>query len=82
MTEMVNAGNALSKALLQLLAPTLPGAHLGKNVPAINMYKLTHQLVQGCLILTSSLTTCSKTQKSFWRELPTSLAPSMHASLN
>lgn len=30
MTEMVNAGNALSHALLQLLAPTLPGAHVGE----------------------------------------------------
>ncbi|KIP05085.1 carbohydrate esterase family 16 protein [Phlebiopsis gigantea 11061_1 CR5-6] len=29
MTEMVNAGNALSRALLELLAPTLPGAHIG-----------------------------------------------------
>ena len=29
MTELVNAGNALSRAFLQLLAPTLPGAHVG-----------------------------------------------------
>ena len=27
--ELVNSGNALSKALLELLAPTLPGAHIG-----------------------------------------------------
>lgn len=32
MTEMVNAGNALSKALLQLLASTLPGAHIGTKI--------------------------------------------------
>lgn len=31
MTEMVNAGNALSRALLQILAPTLPGAHVGRH---------------------------------------------------
>lgn len=31
MTEMVNGGNALSRALLELLAPTLPGAHVGKT---------------------------------------------------
>ena len=30
MTEMVNAGNALSRALLEILAPTLPGAHVGE----------------------------------------------------
>jgi hypothetical protein len=30
MREMVNTGNALSRALLQLLAPTLKGAHIGK----------------------------------------------------
>lgn len=29
MTELTHAGNALSKALLELLAPTLPGAHIG-----------------------------------------------------
>lgn len=29
MTELVGAGNALSRALLQLLAPTLHGAHVG-----------------------------------------------------
>ncbi|KAI0093238.1 GDSL lipase/esterase [Irpex rosettiformis] len=29
MREMVNTGNALSKALLQLLVPTLKGAHVG-----------------------------------------------------
>lgn len=29
MTELVNTGNALSRALLQILAPTLPGAHIG-----------------------------------------------------
>lgn len=32
MTEMVNAGNALSRALLQVLAPTLPGAHVGRHL--------------------------------------------------
>lgn len=31
MRELVNSGNALSKALLQLLAPTLKGAHIGKH---------------------------------------------------
>lgn len=30
MTELVNAGNALSRALLQIMAPTLPGAHVGE----------------------------------------------------
>ena len=30
MTEMVSASNALSKALLKILAPTLPGAHVGE----------------------------------------------------
>lgn len=29
MTQLVNAGNALSRALLELLAPTLPGSHIG-----------------------------------------------------
>ncbi|EKM54515.1 carbohydrate esterase family 16 protein [Phanerochaete carnosa HHB-10118-sp] len=29
MTELTNAGNAISRALLELLAPTLPGAHVG-----------------------------------------------------
>ncbi|GJE92178.1 carbohydrate esterase family 16 protein [Phanerochaete sordida] len=29
MTEMTTAGNALSRALLEMLAPKLPGAHLG-----------------------------------------------------
>ena len=31
MTELVNSGNALSKALLQILAPALPGAHVGEG---------------------------------------------------
>ena len=31
MAELVNAGNALSRALLELLAPTLPGAHVGAS---------------------------------------------------
>lgn len=31
MRELVTSGNALSKALLQLLAPTLKGAHVGKR---------------------------------------------------
>lgn len=31
MREMVNTGNALSKALLQILAPTLEGAHVGER---------------------------------------------------
>ena len=30
MRELVNSGNALSKALLQLLVPTLRGAHVGE----------------------------------------------------
>ncbi len=30
MAEMVKSGNALSKALLQILTPTLKGAHVGK----------------------------------------------------
>lgn len=35
MREMVNSGNALSKALLQLLAPSLEGAHIGEPVASI-----------------------------------------------
>lgn len=31
MTEMVNAGNALSRALLELLAQKLHGAHVGES---------------------------------------------------
>lgn len=34
MTEMVSASNALSKALLKILAPTLPGAHVGRDTYA------------------------------------------------
>ena len=30
MTELTTTGNALSKALLKALAPTLPGAHIGE----------------------------------------------------
>lgn len=29
MTELVNAGNAISKLMLETLAPTLRGAHIG-----------------------------------------------------
>lgn len=29
MTELTNAGNELSRLMLQDLAPTLPGAHIG-----------------------------------------------------
>ena len=39
MTEMVNAGNALSRALLQLLAPTLPGAHVGTSARRFKCFR-------------------------------------------
>lgn len=29
MTELTKSGNAISKLMLQALAPTLPGAHIG-----------------------------------------------------
>lgn len=31
MTELVNSGNSLAKLMLQDLAPTLPGSHIGTS---------------------------------------------------
>lgn len=30
-TELANASNGLARALLELMAPTLPGAHIGTH---------------------------------------------------
>ena len=35
MNELTTSGNALAKLMLDALAPTLPGAHIGKSRPTL-----------------------------------------------
>lgn len=43
MTEFVNAGNALARALLQIMAPSLPGAHVGELCVTELLFYLTRR---------------------------------------
>lgn len=40
MTELTKSGNEISKLMLQALAPTLPGAHIGKHYGHLAVYEL------------------------------------------
>lgn len=64
MTEMVNTGNALSRALLELLAPTLPGAHVGTCTFSTqpSCIVIPNCANQDYLTHTSSSPTCSTTR--------------------
>ena len=64
MTELTLSGNAISKLMLQALAPTLRDSHIGASGPGALAPSRLLTTRQRCSTPTRSSQTCSSTRRS------------------